>query len=795
MADSTKSVGYEITAENAKFVKAMEGCASATQGATSAIKGHLDGVGKAFEAVQKQLLILAAVVAGGAFFKEAISESQKLTGETMTLSKRLGITAEEASALNTALGDIGSDSETYISAFDKFAKQLRTNEEGLQQMGLKTRDANGHLRDSDTLFREALAQVGEYKAGLDQTTAAQTLFGKGVDDVMRLQRLNNQVLDDAREKNKELGLVVTKEGVEASKAYKAAMNDVGDVLTAVKNVVGQAVMPIFARLGEWLASIGPAAVKLFRVAIDSVATGFWALKAVVTGVWETINAMVVTVAEPVRALASAMAAAVQGDWAAAKAELVNIPRVVADAWQQADRAIQASGEDSADHIRKLWGDGTALGKPKSGSRTMGEFKDGKEKDKADKSRLPQWEAELAGQKSAYEAQQAQAGTFHRYTLSQELVFWEQKAALAKSGTAEEAATAKKVAELRLQILRQQHEEELQIDAINIDRARSAALARIDAEQEAARLQVDLGAMSQADLIAAEQVFEDRRTEIRRQALRERFALAAQDPERNRVELARINAEAEALEEEHQARLQQIRNRAAIEANKPFAGLVSSLESTWSGLIARIADGQMTLNSFLRSLFSGTFQAITQTLAQIGLKWVAQRTGLADLETALLGKQRAEEGAAAVASIASKKAEAAAVIPAEAATAAGGAASAVAGIPIVGPALAAEAFAATMAMVMGGLGLASASGGYDIPAGVNPLVQAHAQEMILPAKYADVIRGLADGGGGSGGGGASGPVHMTVQAFNARDVVRGLADGGAVTRALQLALREGRGFKR
>ena len=37
--------------------------------------------------------------------------------------------------------------------------------------------------------------------------------------------------------------------------------------------------------------------------------------------------------------------------------------------------------------------------------------------------------------------------------------------------------------------------------------------------------------------------------------------------------------------------------------------------------------------------------------------------------------------------------------------------------------------------------------------------------------------------------------MTVQAFNARDVVRGLADGGAVTRALQLALREGRGFKR
>jgi lambda family phage tail tape measure protein len=41
---------------------------------------------------------------------------------------------------------------------------------------------------------------------------------------------------------------------------------------------------------------------------------------------------------------------------------------------------------------------------------------------------------------------------------------------------------------------------------------------------------------------------------------------------------------------------------------------------------------------------------------------------------------------------------------------------------------------------------SAAGGYDIPAGVNPLVQTHAEEMILPKGYADVIRGLANKGG-------------------------------------------------
>ncbi|GAA5784704.1 phage tail length tape measure family protein [Chitiniphilus shinanonensis] len=37
---------------------------------------------------------------------------------------------------------------------------------------------------------------------------------------------------------------------------------------------------------------------------------------------------------------------------------------------------------------------------------------------------------------------------------------------------------------------------------------------------------------------------------------------------------------------------------------------------------------------------------------------------------------------------------------------------------------------------------SAAGGYDIPAGVNPMTQLHEREMVLPAAYADVIRGLA-----------------------------------------------------
>lgn len=44
---------------------------------------------------------------------------------------------------------------------------------------------------------------------------------------------------------------------------------------------------------------------------------------------------------------------------------------------------------------------------------------------------------------------------------------------------------------------------------------------------------------------------------------------------------------------------------------------------------------------------------------------------------------------------------------------------------------------------------SAEGGYDVPAGVNPVAQIHAREMVLPAEHADTIRKLGKEGAGGG----------------------------------------------
>lgn len=82
--------------------------------------------------------------------------------------------------------------------------------------------------------------------------------------------------------------------------------------------------------------------------------------------------------------------------------------------------------------------------------------------------------------------------------------------------------------------------------------------------------------------------------------------------------------------------------------------------------------------------------------------------------------------------------------------------AVVGIPYVGPFLAPAAAAVAYAGI---LAFDSAEGGYDIPAGLNPVVQTHAREMILPAPVADTVRNAMENGNGGNSAGRGSTVHI------------------------------------
>lgn len=68
---------------------------------------------------------------------------------------------------------------------------------------------------------------------------------------------------------------------------------------------------------------------------------------------------------------------------------------------------------------------------------------------------------------------------------------------------------------------------------------------------------------------------------------------------------------------------------------------------------------------------------------------------------------------------------------------------------------------------------SAAGGFDIPSGVNPLTQLHQKEMVLPAEYADVIRGISRGGSSS----SNAAPNVIIQVTNNGQPVTAKQQGG------------------
>jgi hypothetical protein len=121
------------------------------------------------------------------------------------------------------------------------------------------------------------------------------------------------------------------------------------------------------------------------------------------------------------------------------------------------------------------------------------------------------------------------------------------------------------------------------------------------------------------------------------------------------------------------------------------------------------------------------------------------------------------------------------------------------IPVVGPALGAAAAAATFVAVEAFGALASAEGGYDI-GDENPLVQAHAREMILPASIAEPLRGMIAAGGAGAAGAASGGAsraggdthNWNIQALDSRSFARTLNTSAGRTAVRGAAAAHSRG---
>lgn len=329
------------------------------------------------------------------------------------------------------------------------------------------------------------------------------------------------------------------------------------------------------------------------------------------------------------------------------------------------------------------------------------------------------------------------------------------------------------------------------------------------EIEMAQLQAlfDAGKISNVDKVNLEKELQDKLTAVKRIGLEERLDLEMQlgaltgDPKG----IATASNNLGALD--HQKSLSDINQPKKLDDaqladfEEKFGGLTSRMSGLWDKGIQAMLNGTLTWKGAMNAIFSELAAEFIQNMITAPMKKyaanlatrLAVKLGFIKTENAAeVAGQAAQTGAVvagettktmatstgALARLAIKAGEAIKSIMMYAWEAMAGAFKAMVSIPYIGPVLAVAAGASALALVGGLAGkIKSARGGYDIPAGVNPVTQLHEEEMVLPKQHANTIRALGKSltsDGGIGGGGSSSAQtfnNFTIQAWDSKDVRR------------------------
>lgn len=721
----------------------------------------VEKIGGPLKALQEKFIAIGAVLAGGAVFKEAVAQTAIWTQESVDLAAALGMSAVAASDLKAALGAEGVEVGQFVAAGQKLANTLRTNEQSLNEVGLATRDAAGNLRPLNELTVAAIELVGQYTAGTDRAVAASILFGKGFEINGDLAKVNSALIAEYTEKQRALGMVMTEENVAAFEAYEQAGKDTDLTLRGIGQTIGNALMPVLTKLGEWFVSIGPAAITIIKGAIGGLIAALWALKNGVVVVWETLNAMVVTVAEPLRALAAALAKVATGDFKGAWAEFGKAGQTMAVAWKGALGEMEKSSRETRDKIWNLFATGTpSAGASQDGKSAGGLLKDGSSGKKS------------AGGKQASETEWAMEEAAHLTRTLHQLA--EQRAAAEEAAydravkAAEEwVANTELANQGAMENARRNAAERAQIDLLRYEGAKNAELARIEALQTLAQIELDTHQINQAEYLTRLEQFNLARLAAEHVYLDQKRAIALQDPEQNPVELERIEQEKVALRQRYAQQGLELQRQQAIESQSIWQNLGDRMSGLWDQGMQALLNGTLTWRTGLRAIGAEVVRWFALEVVGNQIKaWLLGHARMLAIKLGFTAQEKAVQVAGSATTIAVKSGETTTVAAMNAVQAGTGAAASQASIPYIGPILALAAMAAIFAAVSSMGKRKSAMGGYDIPRGLNPMVQTHEEEMILPKQYANVIRGLAAGGGESGGG-----APVAIYARSDADVVR------------------------
>jgi hypothetical protein len=768
-AEAVARLKAQVVGVTAEIKTMGAGSASGFSGIVAGSKNAAASITAFREAIAGigQAMIAAFAVKEILDFAEGMAKTAE---ETYQTAVTFGLTTAQVQRLKAEAAGAGVSFDAVSSGMMRLDRSAaaairgtKLQSEAFKQIGVDVKEPMTQMQ----LWEKTLQGFGNMADGPAKVAAEMAVFGRniqGIAQILALTADEQKNLNDAIEASGAVNDTAEQKGLALAHAFNTQKIEMMGLGNVMMDALAPALTAIIGGLNKLIEGFVQSYIHggIAKTIMDALAG---VLKVLATAFILTAQAVSFTIA-PFVALYHGIAAVVdiiRGDMPGAAAQGKAALDAIADSARSAASALAA--------MKAVWGGGALPALPKAGKGTTADDLLGTPKHKKHK-KIPEEDALTKLKEQLDGVENAHNDTIQDMTAV-ELAFWQKVAA----GPQMQTLNAKQQAEVRMTILRLEHQEAMKGIAEELAADKDAGAQKIAAVQEQAsktraalEQQVkaiqageDRGEITRPDATASIEAAYAQERQIATDAADAIYQITVETQEKIKAKAdqttdqyrAAQKAEVDAkiardkaiisADDSFNAQMQAQSEAAATKFKQQWDSVVDPLVHSFTSGLAEMAEGTKTFGQAIKGVAQQILNDMLGVIDRVVEQWLWSEIRKTLASLAGNAQRAAASTAAAAAGAGAERAADQGTIAHDAGIAAANTYKAISAIPVIGPFLAPPAAAAAFAAVEA----FGASGGFDI-GDFAPMTQLHPREMVLPRALAERVRNMTTNNSSRGG---------------------------------------------
>lgn len=195
--------------------------------------------------------LAGAATGAAALVKQAIDASDELA----KMSRSTGISTEALSQLQYAAGlsgvdDLSGSLNKLNRSIGEAAQGSKAQADAFAALGVSVVDANGNIRDTESVLTDVAQAFSEYEDGAAKSTIAQDLFGRSGAQLISFLNEGADGLAVLRQEADSFGLTVSQQTAQQAEAFNDQLSRIGSIGAGVTQQVQAQLLPTLNDLAD-----------------------------------------------------------------------------------------------------------------------------------------------------------------------------------------------------------------------------------------------------------------------------------------------------------------------------------------------------------------------------------------------------------------------------------------------------------------------------------------------------------------------------------------------------------------